>query len=354
MRRFTGVLLAAMLLVLSGCGGKPSGQQEASLQFLAMDTSMTFVVYGAEGEQAMAEARQEIQRLNGLLDRTDPDSAVSRLNEAGGVGVTVGEELCGLLALAEEYSRVTGGAFDITLAPVSSAWGFTTDSYRVPGREELDGLLSHVGMENITLAEDAAALSPGTKIDLGAIAKGYASDKVAEVFRAHGITRGHAALGGNVLAMGTRPDGQPWRVGVRDPGAPEDPNACLGLLHLTDAYAVTSGDYERYFEEGGKRYHHIIDPATGCPAESGLVSVTIVADSLAEDGRTLTKNGAMCDALSTALFVMGEERAVDFWRSGVYDFDAVLVTEDGRVVVTDGLADRFTLEVDGYACEIVS
>ena len=341
--------LAAVTL-LSGCGGR---EQSESLQFIAMDTSMAVTVSGKESSQVLAQIRKEVDRLEQLLDRTDPDSEVSRLNGAGGEAVPVGEELCGLLSMAEEYSAATGDAFDITLAPVSTAWGFTTDSYRLPGREELEALMAHTGMEHITLEGGTAALDPGTQIDLGAIGKGYASDKVAEILFAHEVERSSAALGGNVLAWGTRPDGQPWRVGVRDPGKPEDPNACLGILELEDAYAVTSGSYERFFEQDGTRYHHILDPATGYPADSGLVSVTIVADSRTEDG-ALAKNGAMCDALSTALFVMGEEKAVSFWRSGAYDFDAVLVTADGRVVVTEGLSDRFTLEGDGYAYQSVS
>ena len=137
-------------------------------------------------------------------------------------------------------------------------------------------------------------------------------------------------------------------VGIKDPRDPDNANAFAAVLNLTDAYAVTSGSYQRYFEQDGETYHHIIDPATGYPADSGLTSVTVVADSA--DG-----NGTMCDALSTALFVMGEEKALDFWRSGQYDFQLVLVTEDGRVVVTEGLTDVLTeIDDNGYAYEIVS
>lgn len=352
MKRLTGLLLASAVLTLSGCG--TAAPKEASLQFISMDTNMTFVGYGEGSEEALAAARREVDRLDALLDRTDSGSAVFRLNHAHGERVDAGAELCGLLDMAKSFSEATGDAFDITLAPVSSAWGFTADAYRVPEQAELDELLTYTGMNRIHTDGTDVSLEDGTEIDLGAIAKGYASDKVAEVFAETGLMQGYAALGGNVLAWGTRTDGNPWRVGVRDPAVPEDPGACLGILQLTDAYAVTSGNYERYFEQDGKRYHHIIDPATGRPAESGLVSVTIVADSRSADGRTLLTNGAMCDALSTALFVMGEEKALDFWRSGAYAFDAVLVTEDSRVLVTSGLADRFALEGSGYACETVS
>jgi len=245
-----------------------------------------------------------------------------------------------------EYADATGGAFDITVAPVVSAWGFTTDGNQVPEQKELEELLAHVGVEHIALAGETATLDKGTGIDLGGIAKGYASDRIAEVFRLREAERGWAALGGNVLAWGSRPDGEPWLIGIQDPARPTDTSAYAGMVRLEDAFAVTSGSYQRFFEQDGKVYHHIIDPATGYPADSGLVSVTIVAD--AEEG-----NGTMCDALSTALFVMGEEQAVTFWRESGYDFEMILVTEDGRVVISRGLEDSFAVE-GGYVCETVS
>ena len=254
----------------------------------------------------------------------------------------VGDDVWKLLTSAKTYSAATGDAFDITVAPVVSAWGFTTDTYQVPSQEELDTLLQLVDDSRIQLEQRSdgcyAALGQEQSIDLGGIAKGYASDCVAEIFS----------------QCGAKPEGSAWRVGVQDP---QDSSAAVGILDLTDAYAVTSGGYQRYFEQDGKRYHHIIDPATGYPAESGLLQVTVVAgaDAAREDDGNPAGTGTMCDAFSTALFVMGEEKALDFWRSGAYEFDLILVTDDGRVLVTDGLADRFT-PMDGseYSYETVS
>lgn len=348
MKRVTAALLAAFLVVgLTGCGETDPDVAREVIQVIAMDTAMIFTAYGEKSTHADYMVEDEIRRLDALLSRTDEDSVIWQLNHADGLGITVGEEVCGLIETAETYTQATGGAFDITIAPVVSAWGFTTDSYQVPDGAELAELLTHVGPEHITTAGDAAALDPGTQIDLGAIAKGYASDRVAAIFRENNVPRGKAELGGNILVMGDKPDGTPWRVGVQDPAKPNE-EAYAAILALEDAFIVTSGSYQRYFEQDGKRYHHIIDPATGYPADSGLTSVTVVADS--GEG-----NGTMCDALSTALFVMGEEKALDFWRSGAYDFQLVLVTEDGRVVVTDGLKDVLTeIEESGYTYEIVS
>lgn len=224
----------------------------------------------------------------------------------------------------------------------------------MPEQSELDELLKYVNSDEIQIQEEPAysvTLGEGQSIDLGGIAKGYTSDWVEQTFRANGIESGKISLGGNVFVLGTKPDGSDWRVGIKDP---RNESGLAAILSLRDAYAITSGGYERYFEENGKTYHHIIDPATGYPADSGLLSVTVVAADNGPDWAG-AGNGAMCDAFSTALFVMGEEQALDFWRNGGYDFDLVLVTEDGRVVITAGLADRFEEVKDsGYTYETVS
>ena len=349
MRRFAAALLAgAMVLALSACGGDPDTARE-SIQVIAMDTVMIISTYGKHSVTASYAVQDMIVELEAELSRTAEDSDVSRLNNAGGGAVEIGWDTYCLLEQAASYSTKTRGAFDITIAPVVSAWGFTADSFQVPSREELDGLLELAdpgGVSPVRL--DAmlfsASLGPGQSIDLGGIAKGYTTDKITFLFRQYEVPRGLAQLGGNVLAWGDRPDGTPWRIGVQDPAKPDDQTAFVGVLNLTNAFAVTSGGYQRYFEQDGKTYHHIIDPATGCPADSGLTSVTVVADcGDGSDRGLLGLSGTMCDALSTALFVMGEEKALDFWRTwNETPFDLVLVTEDGRVLVTDVLADRFT------------
>ena len=348
MRRFP--LLAAAVLAACSLTACSSQQEMESIQAFAMDTVMVVSATGGDTEAALQEAEDELYRLDGLLSRTRENTEVSSLNSApAGTAVHVGREVRDLIAAALDFSDATDGAFEITLAPVSSAWGFTEDAFRVPSEEELQQLLSCVGAEHVHIqGEDAVSIDQGTQVDLGAIAKGYASDRVAEIFQEHGVTHGIVDLGGNTWVSGGNLEGNPWRIGVQDPARAGEADAYTGILQMSDGFAVTSGGYQRYFEEGGKTYHHIIDPATGYPAESGLTSVTVVADG--DVG-----NGTMCDALSTALFVMGEERALDFWRSGVYDFDLVLVTADGRLLVTDGIADRFQPdETAGYAYEVVS
>ena len=345
MKKRICVLLLGAMLLLSGCA-----KTESQVVY-AMNTVMEFTVHDADPGTVLSAMAARVNELESVLSRTREDSDISALNAAGGADTEVSDTAWNLLSAAQEAAEATSGAFDPTIAPVVSAWGFGEAAYRVPGQAELEALLDTVGYSGITLGRGQgetylAALRPEQAVDLGGIAKGYASDCMADLLLEADVDHGCVNMGGNVLAWGTKEDGSPWRVGVKDP---ENTASLCGVLSLESAYAVTSGGYERFFEENGVTYHHIIDPATGYPARSGLVSVTVVADCLTEG------NGAMCDALSTALFVMGEEKALELWRSGVYDFDLVLVTEDDRVVVTDGIAEGFVqTEGSGYTYETVS
>nr|WP_326165566.1 FAD:protein FMN transferase [uncultured Oscillibacter sp.] len=351
MRRFPAyVCLLALLLTGCAAPADPDTAQE-SIQVIAMDTAMLITTYGERSPAAAYAAEDVIRDLEAKLSRTDPDSAVSRLN-ASGTLEDPEADLLSVLRQAGRYHRETQGAFDITVAPVVAAWGFAGgEEERVPGEAELRELLKRVDGSAVKAEDGAVTLGPGQSVDLGAITKGYAADRLTQVFNEYEVPRALAELGGNVLAWGDRPDGTPWRVGIQDPARPDDRDALVGVLELVDSFAVTSGSYQRYFEEGGERYHHIIDPATGRPADSGLTSVTVVAG-------TGAGNGAMCDAYSTALFIMGAEKALEFWRSQLDGtlFSLVLVTEDGRVIVADeiGRFDFIPEEDSGYTYETIT
>ncbi len=353
MKRFS-ILILTLCLCLTGCGKQTT---EATAQIFAMDTVMEVTAYGEHAEQAVQETQRKGSRaLENRLSRTKAHSLVSGAESERQHPPHLDLRCWRLHRPAKEYRDATNGAFDITIAPIMDAWGFTGDQFRVPEQSELNELLKHVNSDEIQVQEEpsySVTLGEGQAIDLGGIAKGYTSDLVEQTFRANGIESGKISLGGNVFVLGGKPDGSDWRVGIKDP---RNESGLAAILSLRDAYAITSGGYERYFEENGKTYHHIIDPSTGYPADSGLLSVTVVADANGPDQEwVLPGNGTMCDAFSTALFVMGEEQALDFWRNGGYDFDLVLVTEDGRVVITAGLADRFEEVKDsGYTYETVS
>lgn len=208
-----------------------------------------------------------------------------------------------------------------------TAWGFTTDSYQIPAQEELDRLLKLVDYEAITLTDNTVTVPDGMMLDLGAVGKGYAADETAAILRENGVESALLDFGGNILTVGSKPDGTPWRVGVRDP----DSDGTLGMLEVIDQSVVVSGGYEKYFVgEDGERYWHIIDPETGRPARSGLVQAAIVS-----------QESRLCDALSTAIFVMGLDEAVDYWQAR-QDFDMLLLTDDREIYLTEGLRGAFT------------
>jgi len=306
-----------LLFTLTGCSEKMPQAQETSI--FAMDTYMTLMAYGDSGEDALTACSQEINALERMLSRTIDSSEIARLNSDGEIQPS--EDVRALLEQSLELTEVTGGLFNVTVAPLVELWGITSDSPRVPAQKEIDALLPLVGMDHLHVTDDLIRLDENCAIDLGGIAKGYASDRVAAIFAQYGVESGAVSLGGNAYVRGTKPDGSLWSVGIQDPVG----EGCCAYIALSDAFVVTSGGYQRFFTaDDGKVYQHILDPRTGCPAESDLTSVSIIG-----------KDGTAADALSTALYVMGEQDAVSFWRAHPeLDFDILLVTADGRVVTT--------------------
>ncbi len=335
MKRFC---LSAMLLaitLLAACA--PAASQAHTATLFAMDTVMDLSAYGEQGEIALDNAQDLIRELEGLLSTTREGSEIYALNH--GETVALSPSTRELLDRALALCGDTGGALDITIYPVVRAWGFTTEEYQVPDSQTLTALLDKVDYTQITLEGDSLLLPDGMELDLGAVAKGYTGDRLMELFRQSEIASAYVNLGGNVQVLGASPDGDPWRIGIRDP----DGEGYAAVVEVTDRAVVTSGAYERYFEQGGVRYGHIIDPDTGYPARSGLISVTIVSQS-----------GTLADGLSTALFVMGKDRAVQFWRTRD-DFDFILIEEDGTVTISQGIENSFSFpgEQGSYALEVV-
>ena len=303
--------------------------EEASEEFFAMDTKMTVKVHGEGAPEAAREAKERLQALDALWSATSEGSDVARLNSGAGEAVALAPETMRLLRLSEAVREETKGALDVTLLPLLKLWGFSGGVHRVPTAEEIEAARALTGAGKLKLDEAAgtARLEKGSSVELGAVAKGYAGELVAAELKSRGVRSAILDLGGNIEAVGMREDGTPWRVGLRNPFG----GALLGTVEVADAAVVTSAIDQRFFtDEAGNRYWHILDPATGAPAASGLASATVIA-----------KSGGRADALSTALFVMGAERASAFWRER-QDFEMVLVGMDGHVWITEGLLDRFS------------
>lgn len=303
------LLILCITLFLTSC----TSDEPMETEIFAMDTFIQLRIWGeAEPLTAVADLIRELDRSFNVHSEGSEIFALNRDKNANLSPFAVE-----LLNAAVSYSRTTDGAFDPTVFPVVEQWKEAADAVPVPE-------LKSVGFENIVITGQVAKLENGASLDLGGIAKGFAAQKSIELLQQAGVETALLSLGGNVQTLGAKPDGSKWAVGIADPDAPSEHAAVVefeGSMAL-----VTSGGYQRYYEIGAERYHHIIDPKTGFPAENELASVTILA-----------KNGTMADAYSTALFVMGLEQAVDFWRHQT-DFEAVFILKDGSLLATEGAA----------------
>ena len=295
-----------------------------------MGTSFLHKAYGPCPRRALHAVQREMKRLEGLLSRFDAGSEISRLNRSAGLRpVKISRETFELLGRAAKISLLSGGAFDITVGPLAKLWDYKHAAC-APEDAAIRKALDLTGFQHLMLEAGgmtAALKMPGQMIDLGGIGKGYASDRAMNVFRRYGVNSAFTNIGGNVSTLGPKPDGLRWQVGIRHP---READALIGAVGVIDQSVVTSGDYERYFiDREGKRRHHLLDPATGYPAESGLISVTVVHTS-----------AMLADALSTAIFVLGPEKGLAL-LSRFPPAQAVLVDADMAVQVTKGLRDCF-------------
>lgn len=305
--------------------------------FFAMDTYMTVTVEGSKASKAAELAEREVNRLDEELSTGIEDSPVSTINRTGEGYLP--EDLDYLLKRSYEIYQMTEGAFDITIYPVMKAWGFGGDSFCVPKAETLKELLNHVNMDGLQYDQQLHVLhlESGAMIDFGGIAKGYTGDRVASVLQERGVKSAMINLGGNVRVIGRKSDGNDWRIAIQSPDSAEQ---YLGVVSAHDVSIVTSGGYQRYFEKDGIVYHHIIDPDTGYPANSGLLSVTIISE-----------DGTLADGLSTALFVMGKDDAIKLWKEYSDMFEFILYTEKRELYVSSGIYDTFTSELPVYIVE---
>lgn len=322
-------IIPLLLLVIILCGCSVSSTYSGS--FFAMDTYMTITVCGNNPEKAVKKAEARVKKLDEAFSAHNKKSGVYKLNKNGSAELE--PDAVELLSLALNNYRITDGAFNPAMLSVTELWGFPDKNYKVPSENEIKSALKNVKPEKITVKNNTVKLNnKGMKIDFGAIAKGYTSDKLIDTLKKEGIKSALVNLGGNVAVLGGKPDGSDWAVAVENP---DKKGSYLATLKIRDKSVITSGGYERYFKKNGKVYHHILNPKTGHPAESSLKSVTIVGE-----------NGTYCDALSTALFVMGKEKALRFWAENGLDFDVILYTENGGLFVTEGVSDIINSDFD--------
>lgn len=330
MKRILPALLACLLLGLTACKDKEVAKQDRVVFFF--DTVVTITAY-TNDETLLDDVDAECLRYENLLSKTVEGSDVWNINHANGQRVPVSEETRYLIEQALEFSRLSDGRFDITIEPCVALWDFTGENTgRLPDPDELAAAASKVDWTQIDVNDEGVLIPAGMSIDLGAIAKGYISDKIAEFMEDRGVKSALLNVGGNVRTIGSKPDGSDWRIGIQDPEGQRD-QSIVGVVALSGKSVVTSGIYERGFVLDGVCYHHILDTGTGWSIQNELAGISIV-----------TESATTADALSTTVFAMGKEEGKAFIES-LEGVDAIFVTRDGEVSWTSGLVDRFTLKL---------
>lgn len=320
---------AMLILCLTACSfsarkGAQNGQERLSKTDFVLDTVSTITLYGGGDEKLIDRCFELCREYELIFSRTDERSELYALNRDGSAEVS--GELLKLITLARDYARLSGGAFDFTLGAASGMYGFSSDSPHAPSASELAEAMEHTGWEKVVIDGSTVTLTdPGAVIDLGAIAKGYIADRLAELLLENGQNSAVINLGGNVLCLGSRPDGSDFTVGLQYPF--EQLNETIANIRVSGMSVVTSGIYQRCFEQDGVFYHHILDPETGLPCQSGLLAVSVVCPSSAD-----------ADALSTACFVLGLDDGLELIDSlsGTY---AVFITQDYELHYSEGFQD---------------
>lgn len=304
-----------------------------TLTTYAMGSYVQQTVYGSNSEETAQAASSAVTKLENLISWRIENSDVARLNQKAGTEfISIDQQTWDVLHTALEVCEASKGAFDVTIAPISWLWNFDEDP-RLPQAETIQSLLPEVDYTNVSLLDDGTAVlqTHGTAIDLGAVGKGAACDAAVSAYEDSGAERAVVSVGGSVGVYGEKPSGEPWRIALRDP----DSEGSLGQLAIPTGFLSTSGSYEKQFTEDGVTYHHILDPDTGYPAESGLVSVTVWSSS-----------GVLSDALSTACFVLGMEDSLPVLEQ--FQSGAVFITTDHEIYITENLAETFTLDSQKY------
>lgn len=324
------VLIAIVCIIFSYSGNEESH----SIQIYdAFDTYSEISASGRGGEKALTECREVILKYHNMWNDKSDDSEISKLNkEAGKKSVKLSEDTIDILKKSKFYTAETNGFFDITVGSAAELWDISGNPH-IPSNEELADVIHKIGFDILEVYEDSAYLKKdGAKVTLGAIAKGYVTDKLIDVLKKHKIHSALINLGGNVYALGNTPSGKAWSIGIADPKNDGD---VIGTLNIANKAVITSAGNYRYFETDGVRYHHILNPYTASPANSGLLSVTIIS-----------ANPTEADVLSTACFVIGYTQSLSLLKE--YNAEAVFVTDTGEVYYSEGIADMFEYDNDAY------
>lgn len=333
MKRNLGILALAASLLLVGCQPKNEKISQTNYQ---LGTVISYEIFDSSDTEIIQKGIKRVDEIENKMSLNIPESELNHINQkAFHQEVALDDELKNILATAFSLSEETKGLFDVSVGSLVQLWGIGSDHARVPSQKEIDEAIKHVGYQNVQLTKEGIKYSKeGIVIDLGGIAKGYAADEVAKLYKANKVKSALINMGGNVYALGHKPDGSQWRVGIREPFI-GSADYCLSI-GVEDKAVVTSGYYERYIEKDGKLYHHILNPLTGYPGDMEVLSVTIIAEQ-----------SMLADALSTSCYLLGVDKGLELIKKypGV---EAIFISKDKKVFPSEGIAENIELNKDEY------
>lgn len=324
----TIIFVLTMIISQTGCEHK---EEMVSDSGFYLDTDCSISLYNIEeskGKEIISGTFKVCKNYENKMSKTIKGSDIYKINHAAGKPVKVDKDTLDVIKLGIKVSKESDGIFDITVGAITDLWDFQTDKPKLPDSGKLKEAVSTLGYKNIVIDGDKVKLkNPKTKIDLGAVAKGYISGKMAEHLKSRGIKNGIINLGGNVVAIGKKPDGSFWKIGIRKPD--KGSSKILGATNVEDRVVITSGVYERMFELSGRRYHHILNPKTGYPIDSDLTGVTLI---------TSIDNAGECDAYSTVSLLMGKDKGSNFMKKHKDKYEVMFIDRDGKLAMSDGFS----------------
>jgi thiamine biosynthesis lipoprotein len=338
-KRYTAMIAVAASVIILGCSGCTHPGQSFDKSGIAMDTTVSLRASGPEAQEAVTEGFQRINELDALASAQNPQSDVSRINKAAGREyVQVDPAIYEMISFSQQYSEKTDGVWDITVGVITNLWDIGNDDQHIPSQEEIDGGLKKVNYKDVLLRPENHSVmlaKEGMSIDLGGIAKGFAVDEIRKIYEKHHIQSGLINMGASSMyAVGKTGKGKPWNIGIKHPRSDKDGDY-LGIVSIENQALSTSGDYERYFIQDGIRYHHIFNPHTGYPADSGVMSDSIVIDGSVEHG------GMLSDMMTTVIFVLGPQQGMALIEQ-MPDVECEITGTDGTIYMTDSFQNHFS------------
>ena len=336
-----GILLIFSLLIFSGCSKEEEKKEPLSRNELLMGTVITVTMYDSTDESILDDVFNKIKELEATLSINENGTLVDKINESAGIEpVKVDDDTYEVIKKGLEYSKISNGLFDITIGPLVKLWSIGLPEQKLPTQEEIASKLPLINYNDLVLddAEKTVYLKrPQMIIDLGGIAKGFTADIISEMLTEKGVKSAIIDLGGNIFAHGNKNEKDFWKIGIQNPLS--ERGGIIGTIKVQNKSVVTSGIYERYFEENGVKYHHILSPKTGYPYENNIAGITIISDK-STDG----------DALSTSVFAMGVEDGLNFVnsRDGI---DAIFVTKDNKIYLSEGIKDNFIIDNEDFTIQ---